>query len=334
MHHDESSKKPAAAPPPLDCSVLEDRILYSATPLDPQLLEGEAPAEADDVFDEALAAWADPEASSADATEPADDAFLQWDDMVVETIPIDATDVELVFLDAGVSQDDALLQDLLLQKEGRSLEVIRIAADSDGVEQITHALQQRTNVAAVHLVSHGTDGAIQLGNTQLTGDSLDAYAGQISLWADALATGADVLIYGCDLAASEAGQDMVDALAALCDCDVAASDDITGNAALGGDWDLEYAVGTITTDMAFSAGLRTSWYGTLDITSDLVGHYEFDTTGPTTDSTGNQDASVSSGNSTGETPAAGRGSSGRACGRCGREQQLSRSRRQLGSGLR
>ena len=52
---------------------------------------------------------------------------------------------------------------------------------------------------------------------------------------------------------------MTEAIGALCDCDVAASDDDTGHAALGGDWDLEYATGVIETDVAFSADLQQNW---------------------------------------------------------------------------
>lgn len=39
----------------------------------------------------------------------------------------------------------------------------------------------------------------------------------------------------------------IDHLALFTGADVAASDDLTGNAALGGDWELEAAAGTIET---------------------------------------------------------------------------------------
>ncbi|TAK75288.1 MAG: DUF4347 domain-containing protein, partial [Aquabacterium sp.] len=64
-------------------------------------------------------------------------------------------------------------------------------------------------------------------------------------WSDALKPGADLLLYGCDLASSEAGRAVVDGLATLTGADVAASSDATGGALLGGDWDLEYADGSI-----------------------------------------------------------------------------------------
>ena len=74
---------------------------------------------------------------------------------------------------------------------------------------------------------------------------------------------ADLLIYGCDLASTESGQDLIDILALACDCDVAASDDLTGAADLGGDWILEYTVGDVQTEVAFGFIAQASWHDTL-----------------------------------------------------------------------
>jgi VCBS repeat-containing protein len=54
-----------------------------------------------------------------------------------------------------------------------------------------------------------------------------------------------LLLYGCDLAASPDGQALVRQIAAVTDDKVAASTDLTGSAACGGDWNLEYSVGHI-----------------------------------------------------------------------------------------
>ena len=58
---------------------------------------------------------------------------------------------------------------------------------------------------------------------------------------------------------------LIESLSTLCDCDVAASDDDTGHAVLGGDWDLEYATGTIDATIAFSGEIQDSWMGLLNI---------------------------------------------------------------------
>ena len=65
----------------------------------------------------------------------------------------------------------------------------------------------------------------------------------------------------------------MESIGALCDCDVAASDDATGQALLGGDWELEFEVGAIETDVAFSRLAQVQFEGllatvTVDATAD------------------------------------------------------------------
>ncbi len=68
---------------------------------------------------------------------------------------------------------------------------------------------------AIHLVSHGTDGAVKLGASWLDSDNLDAYIWQIPRWSDALANDADLMFYGCDLAKGEDGRTTLEAIGAL-----------------------------------------------------------------------------------------------------------------------
>ena len=55
----------------------------------------------------------------------------------------------------------------------------------------------------------------------------------------------DILLYGCDLAQSNTGKAWVNELAQRTGADVAASTNLTGNASLGGDWNLEYSTGKL-----------------------------------------------------------------------------------------
>ena len=73
-----------------------------------------------------------------------------------------------------------------------------------------------------------------------------------------------MLIYGCSLAETADGRELVDALGKLTATDVAASDDLTGNKILGGDWELEYEAGDIETTIAFSDDVQQNWQGTLE----------------------------------------------------------------------
>ena len=273
---------------PLDCAQLEDRILYSATPLDPALFDGEADhgdldkllENSDElVFFELTDASPAPHDSQEFAIGQEDLSldFLNPDGLKLEVSVLhdEAAPIQLIFVDESVDDYQLLIDDIVAHRDPRSFEIVRIDSSSDGVDQITDTLGGRHDVAAVHIVSHGSAGQVQLGSSILSQDNLAGYASDLTSWSDALSEDADVLFYGCDLAGDEAGEGFVDVLSHLLDADVAASDDMTGHGNLGGDWEFEYVVGVIETDAAFSTNVQQSWQHVLDITSNLVAHYEF-----------------------------------------------------------
>jgi len=146
----------------------------------------------------------------------------------------------------------------------RRLDIVLLDANLDGVDQVSQALAGYQDLDAVHFITHGTDAAVKLGDTWLNLDNIDGYAGAIAGWNNALADDADMLFYGCELAQSEDGKSLVDALGALTGADVAASVDDTGSAALGGDWELEYTTGTIEATTALSTVDAQNWSGLLN----------------------------------------------------------------------
>jgi hypothetical protein len=171
---------------------------------------------------------------------------------------------ELVFVDTGVEGYQALVDELRRStQEGRSLEVFLLDTQRDGIEQISDILSDYQGVDAVHIVSHGSEGAAQLGDTWLSSDTLTSYESDLASWADALSEDADLLFYGCNLAGGERGEALVDSIAKLTGADVAASDDLTGAEALAGDWELEYQAGSIESDTAVGAVAQQSYLGVL-----------------------------------------------------------------------
>lgn len=167
---------------------------------------------------------------------------------------------ELVIVDANVEHREALLESLgLMDDPGRLVEVVVLDPNQDGVQQITATLAEHHDVDAVHLLTHGTDGAIKLGQTWLHSGNLDGYAGEIAQWHESLSSDADILFYGCELAASERGQTLIEAIATLTGADVAASTNDTGSAKLGGDWNLEYQIGAIETSVVVRASLQSDY---------------------------------------------------------------------------
>jgi hypothetical protein len=148
---------------------------------------------------------------------------------------------ELVIIDAGVQGADALARDWA----GRGFEVVLLDPARDALDQIGALLGDRRGLDAVHLVSHGTAGGLQLGGALLNATDLSARAAEVARWADAFAADGDLLLYGCDVADGETGRAFAERLALLTGADVAASADATGAALLGGDWSLEHATGAI-----------------------------------------------------------------------------------------
>ncbi len=133
----------------------------------------------------------------------------------------------------------------------------------DGVAQITSILSHYQNLTAVEIVSHGNTGEIQLGKNALNANSLSQHAAELQRWNKSLAAGADILLYGCYVAAGTAGQTFIQDLSSLTGADVAASNNLTGHAAQGGDWQLEYATGQIETATPFSNFLTSTYQETL-----------------------------------------------------------------------
>ena len=189
--------------------------------------------------------------------------------VLTQSRPATSAQKELVFVDAGAPNYQQLIGDLMkVQAEGRHIEVVVLETGRDGIEQITEAMAERHDIDAVHIVSHGSDGSLQLGNTKLSAYNLDRYRDAIAGWQKSLTKGADLLIYGCDFAGSAQGREMVESLSAITGADVAASSDKTGNVSMGGDWDLEFNVGQIETNIAFSADLQQNWQQSLAIAVD------------------------------------------------------------------
>ena len=77
---------------------------------------------------------------------------------------------EIVFIDSKVQDRETLLAGI-----NPNAEVIVLDATRDGVDQIADALRGRSDVDAIHIISHGSDGQVQLGNAVL---EFAVYAGQ------------------------------------------------------------------------------------------------------------------------------------------------------------
>ena len=128
-------------------------------------------------------------------------------------------------------------------------EVVVLDGKRDAIDQITEILALRTNIDSIHIVSHGNPGRLQLGSGGLSLDNLEAYSEKLQQWRNAFCLGADILIYGCNVALSAIA--FIQRIAQLTNTNVAASKNLTGSAAKGGDWKLEVTTGKIAAPLVF-----------------------------------------------------------------------------------
>ncbi|MCA9061772.1 MAG: DUF4347 domain-containing protein, partial [Planctomycetaceae bacterium] len=173
---------------------------------------------------------------------------------------------EIAFVDTQIADYQTIADGIRDQASGGSqIDVVFLDASTDGVQQISAYLDGQHDLDAIYVFSHGINGGVQLGATWLDEFWLQANADAIAHWGDALTSDADILFYGCDVAAGTEGRNLVDRIAAFTGADVAASIDYTGHAALGGDWLLEYQTGGI--EAALDTSTFTDWSRIMAITA-------------------------------------------------------------------
>ena len=131
----------------------------------------------------------------------------------------------------------------LVDQVPQGSQVVIIDENSSGLSQLADALKGETNISAIHILSHGASDAITLGTDVLTADNLSAWSSQLSAIGASLSDSGDILLYGCDVSAQDNA--FITRFAELTQADVAASSDMTGSAALSGDWVLENHTGSI-----------------------------------------------------------------------------------------
>ncbi|MCT7961168.1 Ig-like domain-containing protein [Laspinema sp. D1] len=170
-------------------------------------------------------------------------------------------------------------------------EVVVLHPQQDGVAQIGNFLTNCSNIAALHIISHGQPGGLFLGSVLLNADNLDSYSETLGQWRSALSGKAEILLYGCEVAAGEIGESFVQRLSEITGADIAASDDPTGNAAKGGDWELEVRTGDINTPLAFGLETIAEYAGVLTRAPEWIKQFgsssEDNAKGITIDSAGN-----------------------------------------------
>ncbi len=144
-------------------------------------------------------------------------------------------------------------------------EMYLLDAKGDALQQMAAILEGRGELDAIHLLSHGASGELQLGTTTLNSGNVNEYAGLLAEIGAALAPNGDLLLYGCNVAEGAKGVDFIGRIAQLTGADVAASVDASGAAALGGNWELEYQTGAIESALPFTEQAIAEYAGVMDV---------------------------------------------------------------------
>lgn len=200
----------------------------------------------------------------------------------VVAVAVDALAVQASVVDTSVLFDapattgrrDAYVVDTAVQGyEGllvaipEGAELFLIDSSKPGLVQLNEALASAGGqFDAIHVISHGEPGSIQLGSDLIDQASLPALKVGLGELGSYLTTQGDILFYGCDVAAFTEGVTLLEQLADLTGADVAASADATGGS--HGDLVMEAWAGT--------DGIQAdpwSAVATLDVPLSLEGYY-------------------------------------------------------------
>jgi Ca2+-binding RTX toxin-like protein len=176
-------------------------------------------------------------------------------------------------LTRGIVFIDPKVDDYQTLKAGvkPNLEVVLLDDDCNGISQITQALLGRSGLSSLHIVAHGEAGLLSLGKDFINSNTLEEYKDDLHSWSTALASDADILLYGCKVAEGNIGKQFVEKLAKLTGANVAASSNLKGSSQLGGDWELEVKIGKVETPLAFTVETMQAYNAVLANTFQWLG---------------------------------------------------------------
>ena len=108
---------------------------------------------------------------------------------IVAPMLLAAQRTEIVFIESNVAAYQTLLDSFSPETEVHVLD-----AAIDGLAQIAQILAGRSGIDAIHLISHGGAGSLQLGASNLTAQNLPIYAADLATIGAALNAGGDILL--------------------------------------------------------------------------------------------------------------------------------------------
>jgi len=192
-----------------------------------------------------------------------DEEYLASMELLVINAEADKTQTDAVsvyVIDTSISnyQD---LHDRLSQDSSATM--ILVDSEESGLERINNELSSLGKIDELHIFSHGEGDGFRLGEDLVSAENSASHENAFRELSAFLTEDADLLLYGCNLATSDAGKSLMFTLAHYTGADVASSDNLTGHADFGADWDLEFRVGAIEADTNAIEARMSAWQGIL-----------------------------------------------------------------------
>lgn len=156
---------------------------------------------------------------------------------------------ELFVIDGALPDVQSLIDSIGAEKWIFVLDPAR-----DGVNQLVDFLGSESGLSAIHILSHGSAGRLNLGTTVLEQSSLPNYLDTLQTIGKALTETGDLLLYGCNVAQGDVGQAFIAQLAAVTRADVAASTNLSGSSELGGGSKMEISAAAVETTPLVASG--------------------------------------------------------------------------------
>jgi len=164
---------------------------------------------------------------------------------------------QIIFVDSAVQDHQTLTN----SADGAQIFILN--ENLSAIEQITNALANQSDIEAIHILSHGSPGSLNLGSDTINNQNLPQFSNKIQQWGKALTKNADILLYGCNVAAGDAGEEFISKLHQLTGAEIAASSTPIGNSTLGGNWELDVSTGKTSPTLAFKATVMATYPGVL-----------------------------------------------------------------------
>ena len=139
--------------------------------------------------------------------------------------------------------------------------ILLLAPGEDGIEQITRAISL-IPTDSIHIISHGSPGCLYLGNERLGLETLERYAATLQAWNGVK----QIALYGCNVAAGDAGEEFLTKLHHITGATIHASTTKIGNASLDGDWHLDFTTdASAEGQIAISPRAQANYQGVLEV---------------------------------------------------------------------